>query len=378
MPEPWLLDLLGGMPTKSGQAIGPETALKCTAVSCAIRAISEPMGSLPVHIYRRGQNGARERDTSHPAHRLLHQQANPWTSAAEFRTQLAVDSLLHGNGYGFLVRAGGRPRELVRLDPRSVSARLDDLTGEPVYEQTGRDGGTRVLDRNNVIHIRPSLSHDGINGLAPIQLAREAIGVALILESHAAGLFARGARPGGVLSTEKSLNESAVNNVRKIIDAQTSGDNSGRTLILPDNFKFAQMALTSSDAQFLELRRYAVDEIARAFRVPPHLLYEMGRATWGNAEELGSAFVSFTLLFWCEVFQGQFNRVLFTERERETHFVEYMVDDLLRADFTTRAEGVSKLVTSEILNPNEARAIAFNLPPYAGGDQFRNPNTSSS
>jgi HK97 family phage portal protein len=199
------------------------------------------------------------------------------------------------------------------------------------------------------------------------------------MEEHAARLFGSGARPAGTLENDNlRLGPNAIENIKKVLAAQNEGArNAGTTIVLPDAWKFKPLTFSSTDAQFLELRKYAVDEIARAFRVPPHLLFEMGRATWSNVEELGAAFLTYSLMSWLKAWESAINRVLFTEEEQATHFAEFLVDGLLRADFTQRADGIAKMIAARVLSPNEARAIAFNLPAYEGGDRFENPNTSS-
>lgn len=374
-PAPWLYELFGAPLTAAGKSITPQTALRSPAVACAVRTISEPCGQLPVHIYRRGADGSRERDLDHPASTLLRDFANDWTSAGDLRTQITTDALLHGNGYAFVNWVNEKPIELIRLRPSSVSVKANDA-GEPIYT-INEAGQRRTLTSADLIHIRFSLSHDGICGESPINLAREAIALSLAMEEHSARLFGSGARPSGTLETEKSLNENQVKNARTLIDAQAARENAGRTLILPDGYKFNPLTFSSVDLQFLELRKYAVEEIARAFRVPPHLLFELGRATWGNAEELGASFVSFTLMYWLKTWEAALRRALFTLEERSNYIVEFLVDDLLRADLTARADAYQKLIASRVLNPNECRAKE-NLPPYAGGNVFANPNIEAS
>jgi len=205
---------------------------------------------------------------------------------------------------------------------------------------------------------------------------KEAIGVALILEQHAATFFSRASRPGGVIQTAKNVGDEGV---KKMLAgwkaAQEGAANAGRTPILWDGAEFKSQVFNSVDAQFLEMRRYAVDEIARAFGVPPHLLFEMGRATWGNSAELGSSFVTFTLMRWIKSWQGEIRLKLFNEDERNDFYAEFLVDDLLKADIAARATAYSQLISARVLNPNEARARE-NLAPYDGGEVFANPNTT--
>jgi HK97 family phage portal protein len=140
--------------------------------------------------------------------------------------------------------------------------------------------------------------------------------------------------------------------------------------------EFQPLTFNSVDSQYLELRRYCVDEIARAFGVPPHLLFEMGRATWGNSAELGSNFVTFALARWLKAWCGEIRLKLFDEDERDTFYAEFLVDDLLKADISARAAAYAQLIAARVLNPNEARARE-NLPAYVGGDVFANPNTTT-
>ena len=143
-----------------------------------------------------------------------------------------------------------------------------------------------------------------------------------------------------------------------------------------DDAKLQTFAFSSVDAQFMELRRFAIDEIARVFRVPPHMLFEMGRATWGNSEEMGATFVRYTLLPWIEAWQDAYSRVLLDPDEGDAFSIEFIVDDLLRADTATRFSAYSQAIAARILNPNEVRAME-NRAPYEGGDEFLNPNTTS-
>lgn len=371
-PEAWLRDLFGAGPSAAGVSVTPSSAMRCAAVRRAVQAIAEPTGQLPLHVFRREDGDARTRDRDHAVAKVL-RDPNPWTTASDFREQLQRDVLLHGNAYAYIVRVSGKPQELHRLDPSTVAVKINAETGEPTYEaQT--NGQTRLYVHGDVLHLKaPSL--DGYVGRSIVMECREAIGVALVLEAHAARLFGSGARPGGVIELPGKIGEDSLAKMRSGWKAAYEGDaNAGRTAILWDGAKFNALTLSSVDAQFLELRRYAVDEISRAFGVPPHLLYEMGRATWGNSAELGSNFVTFTLMRWLKAWQGEIRLKLFEPNERDTYYAEFLVDDLLKADVAARATAYSQLISARVLNPNEARARE-NLPPYEGGDEFVNPHT---
>lgn len=376
-PSAFLLELFGAAPGASGVPVTPESALRVPAVHCAVRCIAEAVGQLPVHLYRRAEDGSRARDTDHPAHPLLHLDANGWTSAAELREELTTDALLTGNGYAFVNRVEGRPVELLRLKPSTVTVMVDTETGEPTYLVS--DGAMqRTLAREDILHVRniSGSTGDGVVGLSTVTLAREAIGLALVMEQHAAKLFGNGARPSGLLKAPGKLSADAAKRIGESWRAAHTGENAGRTAVLEEGMEWQALALTSTDAQFLELRQHQIEEIARAFRVPPVLLMDYGRATWSNSEEMGRQFLTYTLAPWLRRWEGAIRRTLFSPEERGTYAAEFDTTDLLRTDLSARASAYSTLIQSRVLSPNEARARE-NLAPYPEGDRFENPNTTT-
>jgi len=366
------MELFGATPSSSGINVTPAKAMTCPPVRCAVQAIAEAIGQLPVHVYRRA-NGGKERDQNHPAYRLLHDEANDHTSAADFREQLTRDALLHGNGLALINRIDGRPIELIRLDPVSVDIEPDDL-GSPRYflrQETQR----REIARADVLHIKaPSLN--GISGESPIKQARETIGLLLAIEAHAARLFKNGGRPSGQIILP---NKAAADTRKNIVAAWRvahGGDNSGGTAILDGGAEYKPVSLTSVEAQLIEVWNRAVLDVARVFRVPPALLMDFSRQTWANAETSGQQFLSYSLARWIKAWEGEIRLKLIGVDERDRFLAEFLIDDLLRSDIAARAEAYSKLIAARVLNPNEARAME-NRAPYAGGDEFLNPNTTS-
>lgn len=372
-PAPWLLDLFGATPALSGVTINPSTAMRSTPVRAAVGAISEAIGGLPLHVYRR-DGDARERAPEHPAYALLHDQANDWTPAAMFREQVTRDALLHGNGYGFINRQDGQPRELIRLAPTAVTVELDRTTSEPLYRLS--DGATnRVIDRRDILHIAaPSI--DGVKGASPVMECKEAIALAITMERHAARLFGHGGRPSGLLKFPQRLGAETAKRIKASWQAAHAGENSGGTAVLEEGGEFQALTLNSVDAQFQQLWQHSILEICRVFRVPPHMVFELGRATWGNAAEMGATFLRFTLDRWLKAWQGEVRLKLIAPEDRGTFYAEFLTDDLLRTDLAARATAYSTLIAARVLNPNEVRAME-NRAPYAGGDQFINPNTST-
>lgn len=378
-PDDLLLTVFGVLPSVSGIAVTAGNATRCTPVRAAIAALSEPCGHLPLGVFRRGANGSHEPDLKHPVSPLLSSAANPWTTAQQFREQLVRDALMTGDGYGFIVRdSDGVPRELHRLRPGSVSVDEDAVTAEPIYRVTTNNGAINgVVPRDNIIHLRAGLSFDNVTGVSPIVEAREAIGLAMQLEAHAARLFANGGRPSGILSFPQKLGAEVAKRIKASWQAATSGSNSGSTAVLEEGGSFTPLSFNSVDNQFLELRQFAIAEIARAFRVPPIFLQDFGRATWSNSSEMGRMFLQYSLEPWLTRIEGEFQLKLLSTDERESLFIEHDTDDITAADTAARATAYAQFRSAGVYTSNELRRLE-NLPPMTGGDTLQNPFTTSS
>lgn len=368
LADPWLALLLGGSgPTASGEPVTIETAMRHPPVFTAVRTIAEPVGQLPIHVYERQADGGRVRVTDHPAARLL---ANPndWTSGDTFRSDLTGNMAARGAGYAFLNRdPAGQVVEMIGLDPGTATVERDPATMEPVYRLNGE-----VVDRSRILHLR-TFTLCGLEGMSPIMQCREAIGLSIVLERYAAGLFGRGARPAGVLKHPKAISEPVMTRLRASFEQlYRGGSNAGRVAILEDGVEFQALQLSSVDAQFLEMRIFQLREIARAFRLPATMMNDLERVTKSSAEELGQQFLVWTLAPYLRAWQNALNRVLFSPEERGRFYVEFLVDDLARADLAARMAAYATAIAHGILNPNEAREME-NRQPYAGGAVFTRP-----
>jgi len=373
LDNPFVAHVLGGAgPTVAGVDVGLATALKCSVSHACIRIVAETLAQLPVHLYRR-KGDDRERATDHPAYRLVAKMANPWTPASEFRLIVGTHYAAAGNGYGFIVRDdAGRPVELIQLDSRNVAVKQNPLTLEPVYTVTTEDGQTRDHSRRDVFHVR-GMGLSVYKGESPVTLAREAIGLALTLETHCAGLFGRGAKPSGILKHPKAIGETTFKRLKASFSGWYTGNaNAGRTMILEDGVEFQQLQLSSVDAQTLEMRRHQIAEVSRFWRIPLTMLNELDRATHNNAEAMGQQFIAFCLLPILRLWTDALALSLLTEDEREEYYFEFLLDDLARAEIAKRFEAYSKAINSGVLNPNEARSME-NRPGYQGGEVFTRP-----
>lgn len=364
-------DLFGANPTLAGVTVTPHTAMTCAPVACAVRSISEAAGSLPLHVYKRLPDGGKEKATDHHLYKILHDAPNSFTPAALFRTQLMADALLQPwGGFAQVVRVdGGKPAELIRLDPRTAPVAVDDRDLEPTYKVDGRE-----IAGADLIHL-PTPAYDQRKGL--VGEGREIIALALVLERHGSRLFGNGARPSGVLSLKGTITPDALGKAKAAWQAAHSGSNSGGTAVLPSDASWQPLTFNSVDSQFLEMRTYAVAEIARLFRVPLHMLMQVDRAQPRSIESIGQEFLSQALLPRLKSFEQELELKLLTPEERDQFAIEFNIDGFARADLLARAQALSVTVSARILNPNEARQIGFGLPAYEGGDVFENFNTSS-
>lgn len=370
--SPDAFELFGAFPTIAGPSINAATAIRVPAVYSAIALVSGAIGSLPAKVFRAVDQGGKRAAKDHPAYRLVHDEANDWTSASQLRAALTADALLHGDGYAFANRVNGRVIEFIRLDPRTITVKLDDASGEPTYVQRDHKGRERSFHYLDILHLASPL------GVSPITLGKEAIGLASVLERHAAQLFGRGARPSAILSKESKAggSEAGTTVIRNIKSAWRNWQEAGAAdpLFLDDGWKYDPATMTSTDAQFLENRRFQIEEIARLFRVPPPMLFDLTRATWSNSEEMFQQFLTLTLRPWLDAWEWAYARTLLTADERaDGHYVEFVIDDLLTADAATRATTYGQYRAMGALTANEVRA-GLNRAPISGGDTLDNPN----
>ncbi|HWL56403.1 MAG TPA: phage portal protein [Paracoccus sp. (in: a-proteobacteria)] len=351
--------------TSTGIVVSQADALRVPVVANAIQLISEAVASLDIYVKRiEGQDEVDIPD--HPLLPLLRGEANDWTTGFELIRQIVRDALMSdAGGLAWVNRVNGEPREIIRYRQSTLQFDVDLDTGERLYRLINRPVPAR-----DVIHLLPPLDR------APLSLAREAIGIAVALDRHAGKLFTRGARPSGALLIPKGLGEEAIKAARAAWRVAHEGEDQGRTAILYDGMTFEPYTFNSTDSQFLENRRFQIEEIARAFNIPAPMVGDLSRATWSNSEQKGREFLSYTLEPWLRGLEGALRRALFSDEERATHVIRFDRDDLTRADLATRATTINSLISSRTINPNEGRSW-LGLPPRDGGDEYLNPNISA-
>lgn len=368
-PDDELVALLTGgygVGTAAGEPVGPQSALRVPAVLAAVRVIANTVASLDVRVMRLEVDGTAIEDFQHPANRIL-ARPTPWMGRFTYLQTLAFDALKHGVGFAVANRIRGEVREMIRVRPGQLVCDLNLDTGEPSYRL-----GTRSYPFTDVAHIQPIPSDNG-ELTSIVQLAREGIGFAATLQKHGSRLFANSAKPGGILSVKPAAGSNVVapRTLKNIAEVwrQTFGSNSdsGKTAALPGDVTYQSLALNSVDAQYLDLWKLAVLEIARAFGVPPQFLQDLERTTHSNAEELGLQFVAFCIKPFCDLVTEAHERVLFTEEERFTHFIEFDYSDLVRPNTLALFDAMVKGVGGGVLTPNNARR-RIGEQPTEGGD----------
>lgn len=360
-----------GANSVSGQPVTPDTAMRVAAVFACVRVISESVAQLPLILYRQLADG-KERAKDHPLYRILHTRPNRWQTPYEFKRMLTGHAVLRGNGYAAIVSTNGAAvSELIPLHPDRV--RPYWYNGAPAYEYTPVDGPVRYIMNSEMLHLR-GYSDDGLVGLNPITLHREAVGLALATEDHGARLFSNGVRPSGVLKMAGHLKDDETRKRFKqsFREAYAGSTKSGETLLLEDGLEWSQVGMTSEDAQFLETRQFQRSEIASIFRVPPHKIGDLSRSTNNNIEDQSKSFIEDTLGPWITGFEQAITRDLIEESLQEELFAEYVLEALLRGNIEARYKAYATGRQWGWLSPNDIRKKE-NMNPIDDGDEYLKP-----
>lgn len=358
--------------TNSGAHVTPDTALQVGAVFACVRVLAEDVAKLPVILYRRTADGGKERAVEHPLHVLMHDQPNGFQTSFEFREMMQAHLALRGNAYAFVVRVGGRPVELLPIHPDRVKAKISDDWSVTYEVRTGGGrGGWEPFGPADILHLR-GLATDGLIGLSPATMAREAIGLAMAAESHGARFFSNGAKPGLVVTHPKTLSPTARANIKDGIEDATAGANIFRVLLLEEGMSATAVGLNQEDAQYVESRKFQIPEIARWYRMPPHKIQDLDRSTNNNIEHQGQEYLTDTLDPWLTRWRQRLNMSLLNPAERRVYFFDFLTEALVRGDIASRYGAYAIAVNTGWMNPNEVR-VRENLNPAPGLDEFRRP-----
>ena len=368
--------LFGG--TTSGKAVNERTAMQASAVHACVRVLAEAVAGLPIHLYQYTGDSGKERIPAHPLFYLLHDAPNPEMSSFVFRETMMSHLLLYGNAYAQILRDGrGRVLALYPLLPNKMDVRRAK-NGELIYtyrrdqeeSRINPDSGTVTLRREDVLHI-PGLGFDGIVGYSPIAMAKHSVGMALAVEEYGAAFFGNGANPGGVLE-----HPSTIKDVQRVKDSWNSAyqgsGNAHRVAVLEEGMKFHTIGIPPDQAQFLETRKFQLQEIARIFRVPPHMVGDLDRATFSNIEHQSLEFTKYTVGPWVTRWEQALHQALILPSERGRYFIKFNLDGLLRGDYQSRMRGYAIGRQNGWLSSNDIRELEDmnRIPTEEGGDLY--------
>ena len=372
---------LGG--TSSGKYVTERSAMQMTAVYCCVRILSEAVASLPLQFYRYTDDGGKEKAVDHPLYFLLHDEPNPEMTSFIFRETLMTHLLLWGNAYSQIIRNGkGEVVALYPLMPDRMKVDRDEH-GRLYYEYTvydaddaeGRKGTNKVgrtvrLQPHDVLHI-PGLGFDGLVGYSPIAMAKNAIGLAIATEEYGSKFFANGAAPSGVLEHPGTIKDPS--KVRESWQATFGGSgNANKIAVLEEGMKYTPISISPEQAQFLETRKFQIDEIARIFRVPPHMIGDLEKSSFNNIEQQSLEFVKYTLDPWVSRWEQAMVRALLTPDEKKKYFFKFNVDGLLRGDYQSRMNGYATARQNGWMSANDIRELENldRIPAEQGGDLY--------
>lgn len=350
--------------SSSGKRVDERTSLQMTAVYACVRILSEAVACLPLHLYKYTEGGGKEKAVDHPLYFIAHDEPNPEMTSFIFRETIMSHLLLWGNAYAQIIRNGrGEIMALYPLMPDRMRVDRDDK-GQLYYEytmisadpKTMKGGNSTVkLKPEDVLHI-PGLGFDGLVGYSPIAMAKNAIGLAIAAEEYGSKFYANGANPSGVLEHPGTLKDPS--KVRESWTQTFGGsNNAGKVAVLEEGMKYQPISIAPNEAQFLETRRYQTEEIARLYRIPPHMIGDLDRATFSNIENQSIEFVKYTLDPWVSRIESSMNRRLLSESEKGKYCFRFNLSGLLRGDYQSRMQGYAIGRQNGWMSANDIREL---------------------
>jgi len=353
----------------SGKSVNARTAIQVSAVYACVRVIAETVASLPFSVFEQDKEGS-QKALDHPLYRLLHDEPNPEMTSFVWREAMLTHLLLWGNSFSQVLRAGrGSIVGLYPLLPDRMEVDRDDK-GNLTYTYSTTNGQTVKLRPEDVLHI-PGLGFDGIMGYSPIAVERNAVGLAIASEEYGSKFFGNGARPSGILThpntvkNPKALRESWM-------EAYGGSANANRVAILEEGMTFTPISIPNNEAQFLETRKFQVDEICRIYRVPPHMIGNLEHATFSNIEHQSIDFAVHCIRPWLVRIEQSINKALFSEKEKGRFYCQFNLDGLMRGSYKERMEGYAIGRQNGFLSANDIRRLENQnpIPVEEGGDAY--------
>ena len=340
-----------------------DKALTLTAVWCAIRLLAESVSSLPVSVYSKQPNGDKVEDSKSPIYNLVKFKPNYYQNKITFFEFIMLSICTEGNSYVQIVRNNsGTPVQLICLDPSNVTVVVNN--NELFYQV---DGGS-VLDSSDMLHFK-TITDDGVTGLSPIDQCAKALNWGVSLEEFGSTFFSNGAKPSSILQTDRALSDTALQRLKTSFNNNYGKlKNSNSTIVLEEGLTFKPISISPEQAQFLSSRQFSIEEVARIFNVPPHMLKDLSKSSFNNIEMQSQEFVTYTLMPYITRIEQEMNLKLFRTNELGKTFVEFNVNGLLRGDVKSRTEAYKTAITNGYMSINEVRQKE-NMNSIEGGDK---------
>ncbi len=364
-----------GMTSLTGLAVTPDTALKLSAVWACVGLISESVSSLPLPMFQYRDDGGKDRAPYHALYETLQFQANAWQTAQQWRQMMTVHALLRGAGFSKLVDGPRGPltwAEPLNPDWLTLPGAWHEAA-EYIYRVPGQP--EERIRQDQILRV-DGMSLDGWRPCSVIEYARESMGIGLAAEQYAGRVYSQDGRPRGVLEHPGKLSKEAKGNLKESWQESYAGlGNAHKVAILEEGLKFSSISVSPEDAQMIASREFSIEDLARWFRVPPHMIGSTAKVTsWGTGiEQLGIGYVTYTLLPWLKRWEQSIRRDMIFQKQQ--YFAEHVVDGLLKGDQASRYQAYAIGIQNRWLSPNDVRRLE-NMNPIPGGDTYENPNIS--
>ena len=361
----------------SGEQVDEKSAMQIATVYACVRLLADSVAQLPLHLYRTVGEDGQEKAKDHPLYNILYRQPNPEMTDFSFKEVLMTHLLLWGNAYVQIIRDGkNNVLGLYPLLPENVE--IDrDTKGNLYYiyhaytnEVPGDNNKDITFRRDEILHI-PGLGFNGLVGFSPIAMMKNSLGTNIAVEKYGSSFFKNGAQPSGVLEHPGVLKDP-----QKIRDNWSSvyggAGNAHKVAVLEENMHYKPISLPPEDSQFLSTREFGVEEICRIFRVPPHMVQDLKRATYSNIEHQSIDFVVHTLDPWLIRIEKAIIKDVLLEEEKDDYFPKFNVDGLLRGDIESRMRAYGTGISNGFFSPNDARRKENMplIPEEEGGDYY--------
>ena len=339
------------LPFGPAQQVSAESALTFSAVWAAMRLLSESISTLPVGVFRKENNGDNTEINTDLAF-LIKYQPNSYQNKITFYEKIIMDMLSDGNSYVKIVRNGaGRVIELLPINYSDVE--IYTLENKLYYsdEKTGE-----TYDSENILHFKMITGPDGIKGLSPIEQCKNAIGWGMDVQEYSSTFFKNGGKLSGILESDRALSEQAIDRLRNSFNSNygtLSGSN--QTAVLEEGLKYKSISVTPDQAQFLASRQFSVEEVARIFGIPPHLLRDLSKSSFNNIEMQSQEFVSYSLMPYITKIELEMSLKLFRKNVIGREYIKFNVNGLLRGNVKDRADYYKTAITNGWMSVNEVR-----------------------